>query len=279
MTDTVVGEGAAVVRAQCHSAEIGAGGIGRSVHLSAARHPARRPTPRPAPTSRSRTPSSARGPRCRTCPTSATPRSARARTSAPQRSSSTTTACEKHRTVIGDHVRIGSDNMLVAPVTIGDGAYTAAGSVIDQDVPPGRWGSPGLGNATSRAGSRASVRGPPRTTPPGGRSAEARTAVRRSPRTRHNQSRTSRPPTPRGRARDRHQESHREDPQAVQRPGPPGARRRGRRASRRRPGPHRGLRLRQRRDLRPVRGVGSRQRRLRHPEPTPRTSTSGSWSS
>jgi bifunctional UDP-N-acetylglucosamine pyrophosphorylase / glucosamine-1-phosphate N-acetyltransferase len=43
----------------------------------------------------------------------------------------------KHRTVIGDHVRIGSDTMLVAPVTVGDGAYTAAGSVITNDVPPG----------------------------------------------------------------------------------------------------------------------------------------------
>jgi len=43
----------------------------------------------------------------------------------------------KHRTIIGDHVRIGSDTMLVAPVTVGDGAYTAAGSVITDDVPPG----------------------------------------------------------------------------------------------------------------------------------------------
>lgn len=43
----------------------------------------------------------------------------------------------KHRTEIGDHVRIGSDTMLVAPVTVGDGAYTAAGSVITQDVPAG----------------------------------------------------------------------------------------------------------------------------------------------
>jgi bifunctional UDP-N-acetylglucosamine pyrophosphorylase/glucosamine-1-phosphate N-acetyltransferase len=43
----------------------------------------------------------------------------------------------KHRTTIGDHVRIGSDSMLVAPVTVGDGAYTAAGSVITTDVPPG----------------------------------------------------------------------------------------------------------------------------------------------
>ena len=44
---------------------------------------------------------------------------------------------DKHRTVIGDHVRVGSDSMLVAPVTVGDGAYTAAGSVITDEVPPG----------------------------------------------------------------------------------------------------------------------------------------------
>ena len=43
----------------------------------------------------------------------------------------------KHHTTVGDHVRIGSDTMLVAPVTVGDGAYTAAGSVITSDVPPG----------------------------------------------------------------------------------------------------------------------------------------------
>ena len=43
----------------------------------------------------------------------------------------------KHRTVIGDHAFIGCDTMLVAPVTVGDGAHTAAGSVITDDVPPG----------------------------------------------------------------------------------------------------------------------------------------------
>lgn len=47
---------------------------------------------------------------------------------------------EKHHTIVGNHVRIGSDSMLVAPVTIGDGAYTAAGSVITEDVPPGAMG-------------------------------------------------------------------------------------------------------------------------------------------
>jgi bifunctional UDP-N-acetylglucosamine pyrophosphorylase/glucosamine-1-phosphate N-acetyltransferase len=43
----------------------------------------------------------------------------------------------KHKTTVGDDARVGSDTMLVAPVTVGDGAYTAAGSVITEDVPPG----------------------------------------------------------------------------------------------------------------------------------------------
>lgn len=54
---------------------------------------------------------------------------------------------DKHHTTVGDHVRIGSDSMLVAPVTIGDGAYTAAGSVITDDVPPGAMG---VGRARQR---------------------------------------------------------------------------------------------------------------------------------
>jgi len=43
----------------------------------------------------------------------------------------------KHVVQIGDHVCIGASNMLVAPLTIGDGAYTAAGSIITGDVPSG----------------------------------------------------------------------------------------------------------------------------------------------
>jgi bifunctional UDP-N-acetylglucosamine pyrophosphorylase / glucosamine-1-phosphate N-acetyltransferase len=46
----------------------------------------------------------------------------------------------KHRTTIGSHARTGADNMFVAPVTIGDGAYTGAGSVIRHDVPAGALG-------------------------------------------------------------------------------------------------------------------------------------------
>src|SRR5215469_3374777 len=46
----------------------------------------------------------------------------------------------KHHTTVGEDVFIGSDTVLVAPVTIGDGAYTAAGSAITEDVPPGELG-------------------------------------------------------------------------------------------------------------------------------------------
>jgi bifunctional UDP-N-acetylglucosamine pyrophosphorylase / glucosamine-1-phosphate N-acetyltransferase len=46
----------------------------------------------------------------------------------------------KHRTTIEDDVFIGSDSQLVAPVTVGKGAYVAAGSSIVNDVPPGALG-------------------------------------------------------------------------------------------------------------------------------------------
>lgn len=43
----------------------------------------------------------------------------------------------KHHTTIGSHVKTGSDNMFVAPVSVGDGAYTGAGTVVRRNVPPG----------------------------------------------------------------------------------------------------------------------------------------------
>jgi bifunctional UDP-N-acetylglucosamine pyrophosphorylase/glucosamine-1-phosphate N-acetyltransferase len=43
----------------------------------------------------------------------------------------------KYRTVIGEGAFVGSDTMLVAPVTVGAGARTGAGSVVTHDVPPG----------------------------------------------------------------------------------------------------------------------------------------------
>lgn len=46
----------------------------------------------------------------------------------------------KHHTDVGEHAFVGSNTVLVAPVTVGDGAYTAAGSVIIEDVAPGELG-------------------------------------------------------------------------------------------------------------------------------------------
>jgi bifunctional UDP-N-acetylglucosamine pyrophosphorylase/glucosamine-1-phosphate N-acetyltransferase len=46
----------------------------------------------------------------------------------------------KNRTTIGDRVKTAVDTTLVAPVTVGDDAYTGAGSVITHDVPPGALG-------------------------------------------------------------------------------------------------------------------------------------------
>jgi len=46
----------------------------------------------------------------------------------------------KHRSVVGAQVRIGSKTVLVSPVSVGDGAYTAAGAIIRKDVPPGALG-------------------------------------------------------------------------------------------------------------------------------------------
>ncbi len=47
---------------------------------------------------------------------------------------------DKHRTKIGEGARIAVNNSLVAPVEVGDGAYTGAGAVIRSDVPPGALG-------------------------------------------------------------------------------------------------------------------------------------------
>jgi len=45
---------------------------------------------------------------------------------------------QKHRTTVGEGAFIGSDTMLIAPVTLGDGARTGAGSVVNRDVEPGQ---------------------------------------------------------------------------------------------------------------------------------------------
>ncbi|MEU9122985.1 bifunctional UDP-N-acetylglucosamine diphosphorylase/glucosamine-1-phosphate N-acetyltransferase GlmU [Streptomyces sp. NPDC048506] len=79
----------------------------------------------------------------------------------------------KHHTTVGSHCRTGSDNMFVAPVTIGDGAYTAAGSVITKDVPPGSL-------AVAR-GQQRNIEGWVARKRPGSAAAQAAAAARREP--------------------------------------------------------------------------------------------------
>ena len=73
---------------------------------------------------------------------------------------------DKSRSTIGDHVRIGSDNTIVAPVTVGDGAYSGAGTVVRDDVPPGAL-------AVSEGNRQRNVEGWTRRKRPGTASAEA----------------------------------------------------------------------------------------------------------
>ena len=58
----------------------------------------------------------------------------------------------KFRTTIGDYCFIGCNTNLVAPVKVGNGAYTAAGSTITNDVPDGPWPSPGTARPTWTTG-------------------------------------------------------------------------------------------------------------------------------
>ena len=66
----------------------------------------------------------------------------------------------KHPTVIEDGAFIGSDSQLIAPVTIGKGAYVAAGSSITGDVPPGALGI-GRGQQVNKEGWVARKKGTP----------------------------------------------------------------------------------------------------------------------
>lgn len=62
----------------------------------------------------------------------------------------------KHETHIGDNVKIGSDTMLVAPIKVGDGAATGAGSVVTKDVEPNKLvvGAPAKAIRTLNEGSK-----------------------------------------------------------------------------------------------------------------------------
>ena len=79
----------------------------------------------------------------------------------------------KSRTTIGSHVRTGSDTMFVAPVNVGDGAYTGAGTVVRDDVPPGA--------LAVSAGPQRNIEGWVERKRPGSKAAEAARKARENP--------------------------------------------------------------------------------------------------
>lgn len=79
----------------------------------------------------------------------------------------------KRRTTVGSHVRTGSDTMFVAPVTVGDGAYTGAGTVLREDVPPGA--------LAVSAGPQRNIEGWVQRKRPGSAAATAAQAARKDP--------------------------------------------------------------------------------------------------
>ena len=173
----------------------------------------------------------------------------------------------KQRTVVGSHVRTGSDTMFIAPVHVGDGAYTGAGTVLRDDVPPGA--------LAVSAGSQRIIEGWVEKNRPGTPAAEAAGRYR-SGASSDAPDQTTAEEAPHDEFDVGHAE---EEPHALLRPGPPGAGRAGGQAPRRHGHPAVGLLLRERRDLRPLRGVGTRLRRVRPAGALARRSTTRSWSS
>jgi bifunctional UDP-N-acetylglucosamine pyrophosphorylase/glucosamine-1-phosphate N-acetyltransferase len=131
--DSALGDEATVVHSYLTGARVGDGApSGRSPTCAPTRS---RQGAKAGPSWRSRTRRSGKGAKSRISPTWATPTWGEVELGA-----GTITANydgkRKHRTTIGRGVRISVHTSLVAPVTVGDEAFTGAGSVITDDVPP-----------------------------------------------------------------------------------------------------------------------------------------------
>ena len=77
---------------------------------------------------------------------------------------------DKHHTEIGERAFIGSDTLLRAPVTVGDGAATGGGAVVTRDVPPGKLVVGMPARQIRRVASAASATTPPESVTEGGAS-------------------------------------------------------------------------------------------------------------
>ena len=172
---------------------------------------------------------------------------------------------DKHRTVDRRRCqgRLGHDAR--RPRDVGDGAYTAAGSVISEDVPPGALG---IARGTQR-----NVEGWVEKRRPDSPAAKAAAtgANRRQWTGLPRSTATKRRPS------DRHENPGREDAPALLGPRPPRTRRRGRRERRDRGQPDPDPGVRERRDLRPVRKSPSAAATPSSFSPTALRSTNGSW--
>ena len=163
----------------------------------------------------------------------------------------------KHHTEVGrTRIRRQRHRCSWRPSPSATAPYVAAGSRDRRGRRPGRARCRAGRSATSRAGSERRRAGHGRAAPERPRRAQARGSRRSTPTVRRREPLMTGIKT-----------SGREEPDALLRPGPPGAGRGGRRRARASSRAHVGLRFRQRRDLRPLRGVGARLRRLRDPEP------------
>ena len=136
---TTVAAGASVgPRVVAIDAAIGPGSLVGTVLLPSPRHRARGFGEGHPRSWSSRTPLSGRAPRCRTCRTWATPTSAQGSNVG---AGSITANLSHHpergksRTRIGRDVKVAVDALFVAPVTLGDDAWTAPGTVVTDDVP------------------------------------------------------------------------------------------------------------------------------------------------
>ena len=184
----------------------------------------------------------------------------------------------KGHTTVGAHSFVGSNSVIVAPRTIGDGAYVAAGSAVVSDVEPGQL-------AVTRAQQRnidgwvARRRAGTATDEAGTSRARAATHRRHRSPPRHRPPPTSSAPNRRTPTDERHQQDDREAPHGLLRPGAPAARRR---RSRRRSAPSS---CRRAPTTSPTaRSTCATRSRCAAATPsssraTPRRSTSGSWSS
>ena len=138
LRDVEVDDGASVVRTPGRARRDRPRRHGRAVLLPPPRHATSAPTARSAASSRRRTPRSATAPRCRTSAYCGDATVGPGANIGAGTIFANYDGVTKGHTTVGAHSFVGSNSVIVAPRTIGDGAYVAAGSAVVSDVEPGQ---------------------------------------------------------------------------------------------------------------------------------------------